>query len=174
MNRCSRFRGGMALAHRTAFREPELAKRIFESRQSLAVEHHSNSRVILTYSSEPQRAEIQPNFWLTNFSPAQTLLFGSNNTPSPAKFRAYVSRGTRGSNPPLSANQSVHFPTLERRKLRANCGVLSARSAPERAGRRRIRRAFSPWEIKTVRFSGLNEPRRRRSPHHRHSRRRTA
>jgi hypothetical protein len=39
----------------------------------------------------------------------------------------------------------------EGRKLRAKCGVLSARNAPERAGSRRIRqirRAFSPCEVK--------------------------
>ena len=52
------------------------------------------------------------------------------------------------------------MPTFWRRqKLRAKCGVLSARSAPERAGSRRVRpigRAFSPCEINTVRFSGLS------------------
>ena len=47
----------------------------------------------------------------------------------------------------------------EGRKLRAKCGVLSARNAPESASSRRIRplrRAFSPCEIRTVRFSGLD------------------
>src|SRR6266404_5645403 len=48
----------------------------------------------------------------------------------------------------------LHFG--EGQKLRAKCGVLSARSAPERAGSRRIRpiwRALSPCEVKTVRVS---------------------
>jgi hypothetical protein len=53
------------------------------------------------------------------------------------------------------------LPTFWRRqKLRTKCNVLSAPSAPERIGSRRIRpirRSFSPCEIKTVRFSGLNE-----------------
>jgi hypothetical protein len=57
--------------------------------------------------------------------------------------------------PPLTS--LYIFPTLwRRRKLRTKCGILSARSAPERSGPRRFcpsRRAFSPCEIKTVRFS---------------------
>jgi hypothetical protein len=61
---------------------------------------------------------------------------------------------------PLSPPTSMYIlPTFWRRqKLRAECGVLSARSAPERAGSRRnrpIRRAFSPCEVITVRLNSL-------------------
>jgi hypothetical protein len=48
----------------------------------------------------------------------------------------------------------LHFG--EREKIRAKCGILSARSVTERAGSRRIqpiRRVFSLCKTETVRFS---------------------
>jgi hypothetical protein len=51
----------------------------------------------------------------------------------------------------------LHFG--EREKIRAKCGILSTRSATERAGSRRfqpIRRAFSLCKTETVRFGALN------------------
>jgi hypothetical protein len=90
----------------------------------------------------------------------------------PVLFRQFERgqmKGTGSSNP-LSPLISLYIlPTLWRRqKLRAKCGVLSARNAPERAGSRRvrwIRRASSPCEIETVRFSaGMRSG--RRSPNH--------
>lgn len=71
--------------------------------------------------------------------------------------------------PPTSLHICVH--SGEGRKLRAKCGVLSARNAPERAGSRRIRpirRAFSPCEVKTVRFSAEMRSLGGCSPHHRY------
>jgi hypothetical protein len=83
-----------------------------------------------------------------------------------ARFKAHAWRACKlgrvsGVQLPPSPPTSLYIlPTFRRRqKLRAKCGVLSTRSAPERASSRRIRpirRAFSPCEVKTIRFQRLN------------------
>ena len=58
--------------------------------------------------------------------------------------------------PPTSLHIRLHL--WRGQKTRAKCGGLSPATHPERATSRRIRpirRAFSPCEIRTVRFSGL-------------------